>query len=201
MPEIYALTDDNLTPCETIEKQIIEILENGIKFVQYRSKKQLQNKDLIKKLISLCEDFNAKFIINDNIKLAKELNAHGVHIGKDDENLNNTINFLGKKFIVGVSCYNNITLAKNAQNNGATYVAFGSAFKSPTKPNAIVSGIEIIKKAKDELHIPICIIGGINEENISTVIKKAPDMIAIVNAIYKPNSITENLINLKKKMI
>lgn len=201
MAQLYTLTDDKLTPYETIEKQIIEILENGIKFVQYRSKKQLQNKDLIKKLISLCEDFNAKFIINDNINLAKELNAHGVHIGKDDENLNNAINFLGKKFIIGVSCYNDMALAKNAQDNGATYVAFGSAFKSLTKPNAIVSGIEIIKKAKKELHVPICIIGGINEENISIVARQDPDMIAIVNAVYKPNSITENLINLKKKMI
>ncbi|ASM39849.1 thiamine phosphate synthase [Campylobacter sp. RM12327] len=200
MSEIYAITDDILTPDETIEDQVLEILQNGIKFIQYRSKKSIQNEEIIKNLISLCEDFNAKLIINDNVNLAKKLKAHGVHIGKNDAMLKNTKEFLGSEFIIGVSCYNDINLAINSQNIGASYVAFGAAFKSATKPNALLSGIEIISQAKEKISLPICIIGGINQGNIADVATKKPDMIAMIEAIYKPNSIKENITNLRKKI-
>ncbi|ASM36528.1 thiamine phosphate synthase [Campylobacter sputorum] len=200
MSEIYAITDDILTPDETIKDQVLEILQNGVKFIQYRSKKSIQNEEIIKNLISLCEDFNAKLIINDNVNLTKKLKAHGVHIGKDDAMLKNTKEFLGNEFIIGVSCYNDINLAINAQNIGAGYVAFGTAFKSATKPNALLSGIEIISQAKEKVSLPICIIGGINQDNIADVATKKPDMIAMIEAIYKPNSIKENIANLRKKI-
>lgn len=200
MSEIYAITDDILTPDETIKDQVLEILQNGVKFIQYRSKKSIQNEEIIKNLISLCEDFNAKLIINDNVNLTKKLKAHGVHIGKDDAMLKNTKEFLGNEFIIGVSCYNDINLAINAQNIGADYVAFGAAFKSATKPNALLSGIEIISQAKEKVSLPICIIGGINQGNIADVATKKPDMIAMIEAIYKPNSIKENIANLRKKI-
>lgn len=200
MSEIYAITDDILTPDETIKDQVLEILQNGVKFIQYRSKKSIQNEEIIKNLISLCEDFNAKLIINDNVNLTKKLKAHGVHIGKDDAMLKNTKEFLRNEFIIGVSCYNDINLAINAQNIGAGYVAFGAAFKSATKPNALLSGIEIISQAKEKVSLPICIIGGINQDNIADVATKKPDMIAMIEAIYKPNSIKENIINLRKKI-
>lgn len=200
MSEIYAITDDLLTPDESIESQILEILQGGVKFIQYRSKKCIQNEDIIKKLISLCEDFDAKLIINDNVKLAKKLKAHGVHIGREDMSLMQTREFLGDDFIVGVSCYNDINLGLKAKKYGANYVAFGAAFKSKSKPNAVISGIEIISDAKKKISLPVCIIGGIKQDNISKVAEKNPDLIAMIQAIYKPNSIKENIINLRKKM-
>ena len=81
MSEIYALSDDVLTPPQTIFSQIDEILRCGVKLVQYRSKLAAQDEALIRSLIGLCEDYGAKLIINDDAALAKKLGAHGVHIG------------------------------------------------------------------------------------------------------------------------
>lgn len=200
MSEIYAITDDLLTPYDSIENQVLEILQNGVKFIQYRSKKYIQDEKIIKKIISLCEDFDAKLIINDNVKLAKKLKAHGVHIGTEDMSAIQAREFLGNDFIIGVSCYNDINLGLKAKKYGADYVAFGAAFESKSKPSAVISGIEIISEAKDKISLPICIIGGINQDNISKVAEKKPDMVAMIQAIYKPNSIKENIINLRKKM-
>lgn len=197
MSQIYALTDDKLTPNSTIFSQVHEILDNGVKFVQYRSKSPLQDEKLISSLISLCEDFSANLIINDDANLAKKLGAHGVHIGKDDGEISQIRKFLGHDKIIGVTCYSDINLAINAQNNGATYVGFGAMRVSKTKPNAPLCSAEVILKAKEILQIPLCVIGGINASNLAEILELKPDFIALVEAIYKPNSISQNISNLK----
>ncbi|MBO7370405.1 MAG: thiamine phosphate synthase [Campylobacter sp.] len=197
MSQIYALTDDKLTPNSTIFSQVKEILENGVKFVQYRSKTATQDEKIIASLISLCEDFKANLIINDNANLAKKLNAHGVHIGRDDGEISQVREFLGAGKIIGVTCYSDINLAINAQKGGANYVGFGAMRASHTKPNAPICPSEIIIKAKQTLQIPLCVIGGINAENLAEILELKPDFIALVEAVYKPNSITQNISNLK----
>lgn len=197
MSQIYALTDDKLTPNSTIFSQVREILDSGVKFVQYRSKSPLQDEKLISSLISLCEDFSANLIINDDANLAKKLGAHGVHIGKDDGEISQIRKFLGHDKIIGVTCYSDINLAINAQNNGATYVGFGAMRVSKTKPNAPLCSAEVILKAKEILQIPLCVIGGINASNLAEILELKPDFIALVEAIYKPNSISQNISNLK----
>lgn len=197
MSQIYALTDDNLTPNSTIFSQVHEILENGVKIVQYRSKTAFQDEKIIASLISLCEDFNANLIINDNVEMAKKLRAHGVHIGRDDGEIKSVREYLGRDKIIGVTCYSDINLALNAQNSGASYVAFGAMFASPTKKEAPLCSHEIVLKAKANLQIPVAIIGGINEQNLAEILPLNADYIALVSAIYKPNSITQNILNLK----
>ena len=197
MSQIYALTDDKLTPNSTIFSQVREILDSGVKFVQYRSKSPLQDEKLISSLISLCEDFSANLIINDDANLAKKLGAHGVHIGKDDGEISQIRKFLGHDKIIGVTCYSDLERAKFAQNNGATYVGFGAMRVSKTKPNAPLCSAEVILKAKEILQIPLCVIGGINASNLAEILELKPDFIALVEAIYKPNSISQNISNLK----
>ncbi|MBR6952713.1 MAG: thiamine phosphate synthase [Campylobacter sp.] len=197
MSQIYALTDDNLTPNSTIFSQVREILDSGVKIVQYRSKTAFQDEKIIASLISLCEDFNANLIINDNVKMAKKLGAHGVHIGKDDGEIKNVREFLGVGKIIGVTCYNDLERAKFAQNNGASYVGFGAMRAGHTKPNAPLCEEQIIIKAKQILQIPLCVIGGINAGNLAEILELKPDFIALVEAIYKPNSISQNISNLK----
>ena len=99
---------------------------------------------------------------------------------------------------MGVSCYNDINLAINATKNGASYVAFGSLFTSPTKPNAPKCGLEVVKEAKQILNLPVCVIGGINETNIGSLSHAKPDLIAVISAIYKDGNIKENIKNLQK---
>ena len=198
MAEIYAISDDILMPENLALEYTREILECGVKFFQFRSKKALKNENLASEILNLCEKFGAKFIVNDDVKFAKKIGAKAVHLGKDDEGIKEAFEILGKDAYVGVSCYNDINLAINAAKNGASYVAFGSVFTSPTKPNAPKCGLEAVKKAKQILGLPVCVIGGINEINIGSLSHVKPDLIAVISAIYKDGNIKENIKNLQK---
>lgn len=198
MSEIYALSDDFFTPEDVIVKFIHEILDNGVKFVQFRSKKKEKNEKIISELIRLCDDYHAYLIINDDALLARKLGAHGVHIGKDDGSIIKAREILGENKIIGVSCYDDLTLALNAQQNGASYAAFGAVFKSPTKKDAKICNHDVLKKAAEILKIPTCVIGGINAGNLRQILKFHPNFVAIVSALYHPRSITENLKNLQR---
>ncbi|WP_103642799.1 thiamine phosphate synthase [Campylobacter concisus] len=198
MAEIYAISDDILMPENLALDYTREILECGVNFFQFRSKKAVKNEKLASEILNLCEKFGAKFIVNDDVKFAKKIGAKAVHLGKDDESIKEAFEILGKDAYVGVSCYNDINLAINAAKNGASYVAFGSVFTSPTKPNAPKCGLEIVKEAKQILNLPICVIGGINETNIGSLSHVKPDLIAVISAIYKDGNIKENIKNLQK---
>ena len=124
------------------------------------------------------------------------VDASGVHIGKDDDSLQKARDILGYNAYIGVSCYNDLERAKDAAKNGADYVAFGALFTSPTKPNASICSLDIIKEAKNKLTSKIAVIGGINSSNLNIVKELKIDYIAIVSALYTPGSITQNLANL-----
>ena len=198
MAEIYAISDDILMPENLALEYVREILECGVKFFQFRSKKAVKNEKLASEILNLCEKFGAKFIVNDDVKFAKKIGANAVHLGKEDEGIKEAFEILGKDAYVGVSCYNDINLAINAAKNGASYVAFGSVFTSPTKPNAPKCGLEVVKEAKQILNLPVCVIGGINETNIGSLSHVKPDLIAVISAIYKDGNIKENIKNLQK---
>ena len=198
MAEIYAISDDILMPENLALEYTREILECGVKFFQFRSKKAVKNEKLASEILNLCEKFGAKFIVNDDVKFAKKIGANAVHLGKEDEDIKEAFEILGNDAYVGVSCYGDISLAINAAKNGASYVAFGSVFTSPTKPNAPKCGLEVVKEAKQILNLPICVIGGINETNIGSLSHVKPDLIAVISAIYKDGNIKENIKNLQK---
>ena len=198
MAEIYAISDDILMPENLALEYTREILECGVKFFQFRSKKVVKNERLASEILNLCEKFGTKFIVNDDVKFAKKIGAKAVHLGKDDENIKEAFEILGKDAYVGVSCYNDINLAINAAKNGASYAAFGSLFTSPTKPNVPKCDLEVVRQAKQILNLPVCVIGGINETNIGSLSHTKPDLIAIISAIYKDGNIKENIKNLQR---
>lgn len=200
MSEIYALSDDVLSPDDVILSHAEQILNSGVKFYQYRSKKSVKSEKVARELLELCAKFKAKFIINDDIFLAHKIGAKCIHIGKDDIGLIKARELLGDDAFIGVSCYDSIELALKAQQNGASYVAFGAVFPSLTKPDTTSVAIQTLKTAKQILKIPVCAIGGINKNNIKEISSLNIDMIAIVNAIYKPNSIKQNLHDLQMAM-
>lgn len=194
---LYAITDEILTPKETIVSQAEIALQNGVKILQFRDKNS-SDEDALNvcvKLKKLCDSYGALFVLDDRIDIARELGA-ALHIGKDDISLVEARkNFDG---IIGVSCYGDINRALEAQANGASYVAFGSFFKSPTKPHSGVVGFEVLSEAKEKLQIPVCVIGGINSENIDQFNKYEPEMISIVSGIFD-GDIAENCANLLAK--
>ena len=196
MNQIYALTDQHFTPLNTLKAQINELLAGGVKIIQYRNKSQNHDISLLKDIAKICKNNNAKFIINDDVSLAQIVQADGVHIGKDDETLKRARDILGYNAYIGVSCYNDLERAKDAVKNGADYVAFGALFASPTKPNASICSLDIIKEAKNNLTSKIAVIGGINSSNLNIVKDLEIDYIAIVSALYTSGSITQNLTKL-----
>lgn len=160
--------------------------------MQYRNKssstKQKEWEAL--NLVSLCKPLSIPLIINDDIKLAKRVNAAGVHLGGDDAPIIAARDELGKDAIIGASCYNSLQLAINAQNEGASYVAFGRFFPSVTKPDAVTSNIDLLKAAKKELTIPVIAIGGINAKNGKELVAAGADMLAVVEGIFSQSDIT-----------
>jgi len=187
---LYVISDDIFTPKGTLIAQVEEALKGGARVVQLRDKKN--NLDSIKnmafELEKLCKKYNAVFILNDKVELAIELGLSGLHIGKSDHHRVEEIrkNFAG---YLGVSCYGDVAFGKKMQDIGVDYVAFGSFFASPTKPHSNVVDLEVLKKAKQELNIPICAIGGLNSDNIADIMQHKPDMIALISDIWKSENI------------
>ena len=197
---LYAITDEYLTPDNTVLEQVKESLDAGISILQYRNKSKTdeQVRNICIELQRLCKTYNVPFIIDDRPFLAQSIGADGLHIGKDDMSLSEARKIFTQG-IIGVSCYGSLRKAKEAEKEGADYVAFGSFFKSPTKPHSGIISRSIIKKAKNTLQIPVCVIGGICSSNIDEMIKEKPDMISVVNGIYDGN-ITNNIKELLAKM-
>ncbi|MFN4197195.1 MAG: thiamine phosphate synthase, partial [Caldimicrobium sp.] len=191
---LYVITDDRLTPYEggLIFQKVELALKGGAKIVQLRDK-NAPKKALIpvaEKLKELCEKYKALFIVNDYIDIAKGVEANGVHIGKEDVSLEKALRELPGK-IIGVSCYGSLERALMAEKIGASYVAFGSFFPSPTKPEASLVPLELIKKAKKTLTIPICAIGGITLERAKPLVELGADMLAVISDIWRAPSIEE----------
>ena len=165
---------------------------NKVKFFQLRLKNtSLKNKITTgKKIRSICKKYNVKFLVNDDPKLAKKLNADGCHLGQKDMDIISARKILGKK-IIGITCHNSISLAKKALKNNADYLAFGAFFPTNTKKVKFKANISVIKKIKQLTNKPIIAIGGINNRNYKKLLLNNANFLAISgyvfnNKKYKP---------------
>lgn len=197
---LYGITDEKLTPDESVLDCVTKALQAGVSIIQYRNKTKTDSevKDICIALQSLCSGYDALFIIDDRVDLAQEIGADGLHIGQNDISLIEARSIF-KDGIIGVSCYGDVESALKAQKEGANYVAFGSFFPSPTKPKSAVVPLDVITKAKETLDIPVCVIGGISCTNIDQIMQHNPDMVSVINALFD-GDITLNAINLLEKM-
>jgi thiamine-phosphate pyrophosphorylase len=188
---LYAITDSYLIPEHSFKKTIEKALSSGVKIIQYRDKSCDTDKrfEQARDIKYLCEKYNTTFIINDDVELAKEINADGVHIGANDSSYDIARAALGKDKIIGISCYNQFDLAKKAQLQGADYIAFGRFFTSKVKPDAVAATTELLVRAKQELHIPVCAIGGITLNNAAKLMAANIDMLAVITAIFDSDNI------------
>ena len=135
--KIYALSDEKFTPNELLFASIKRLCNGGASMIQYRNKSGPHNEKELSKISEFCASVGVSFIINDDALLAKRVGAAGVHVGKDDGGVGRARDILGGDAIIGASCYDSCELALKAQNDGASYAAFGAVFRSPTKPNAV----------------------------------------------------------------
>ena len=172
-------------------RDLIQIFkENKVSFFQLRLKNEVFKKKLIigKKIKKICKNFNVKFIVNDDVLLARKLNADGCHLGQKDMNILNARKIIGNK-IIGVTCHNSIRLAKVAIRNKADYLAFGAFYLSKTKKVKYIASVRTLKEARRITNKPIVAIGGINSNNYQKLLLNKANFLAISGYIWKNKKI------------
>lgn len=182
---LYVLTDPGAGTTDDLLSRTDAALRGGATMIQYRDKTQdaRRRRREAAAILAQCRHHDAIFIVNDDVDLAAEVGADGVHLGRDDASLQQARNQLGPDAIIGVSCYASLAKAKQAEADSASYVAFGSFFPSRIKPAAVRAPINLLQEARRQLHIPIVAIGGIDQNNASALIKAGADAIAVVSAV------------------
>ncbi len=189
---LYAITPDSADLNTLIQKTQLAI-EGGAFMVQYRSK--IQDRDVKMQqcaaLLRLCRDYKIPCIVNDDVDMCRILEADGVHLGEKDDNIAEVRRILGEDAIIGSSCYDQLNRAKQAQKEGASYVAFGAMFETSSKPNAPRATLELLREAKSQIQIPIVAIGGITVNNAHDVIKTGIDAIAVITSLFEAKTIKE----------
>ena len=189
---LYAITPDNAATSELISK-VRAALAGGARMLQYRNKsrdKQLRLEQA-QALLALCQAAGAVFIVNDDLALALKVGADGLHLGKDDGDIVAARKALGPGRLLGASCYNRLTLAREALRQGADHVAFGAMFVSPTKPAANRAPLDLLFEARRQLDAPVVAIGGITMENAPKVFAAGANAIAVVSDLFDAPQIEE----------
>jgi thiamine-phosphate pyrophosphorylase len=182
---LYAITQTDNKSGDTIINDVISAIKGGAVIVQYRDKNPLDAVFLASELVKICHQHQVPLIINDDVELAARVGADGVHIGKEDGAIAQARRRLGADAIIGVSCYNFVEQALDAQNQGATYVAFGRFFPSTSKPLAAPAHIETLRQAKLLLTLPIVAIGGILPENGAPLLAAGADFLAVIGGLFE----------------
>ncbi len=164
---------------------VADVIDGGARVVQYRDKSRdaAHRRREASALLSVCRKAGVPLIINDDVELAATMGADGVHLGRGDPDPAAARKHLGNHAIIGVSCYNQLARAHQALAVGASYVAFGSFFASPTKPQAVRADIELLKQARRELACPIVAIGGITPANGGALIAAGADFLAVIGGL------------------
>lgn len=189
---LYAITDPQLMPDEKLFSGVAAALRGGCKFVQYRDKSNNVEDRLnnAQKLLALCNHYDANLIINDDVQLAYNINAQGVHLGQGDGDVTAARKLLGDTAIIGVTCHDSLELAEKAITDGASYIAFGRFFSSNTKPDARPAPLKLLTEAREKFpNIMIAAIGGINLENAHSVLAAGADMIAVCHSLFAAGNI------------
>ena len=130
-----------------------------------------------------CDDAGVVFIINDDARLAHDLDAGGVHLGEHDEAIGEARALLGEDAIIGASCYDDLQRAHAAVAAGADYIAFGAFFPSPTKPRARRAGLDLLRDSAG-LGVPRVAIGGITPDNAGLLIAAGADLVAVISGVF-----------------
>jgi thiamine-phosphate pyrophosphorylase len=182
---IYAITPD-WQDTQNLLLKTDEILSAGVAVLQYRNK--LANNTLkleqAKRLINLCAHYHVPLIINDDVELCKILNADGIHLGKDDNNIEEVRCSINNDIIVGISCYNSMERVKEMLNKDCDYIAVGACFPTTTKPQAPHASTDFVSMVVDVAEKPVVAIGGITLHNCESVAQTRVNAIAMINTLY-----------------
>ena len=201
---LYAVTDRHWLEGRTLHEVVKESLEGGVTFVQLREKKLDEEHFLeeAKDLKELCREYHVPFVINDNVEIAIEMDADGVHVGQSDMEAGDVRAKLGPDKIIGVSAQT-VEQAVLAERHGADYLGVGAVF--PTSSNdAVEVPFETLKAICEAVSIPVIAIGGITKDNVKELSSSGICGIAVISAIYGQKDIkkaSEELKTATKEMV
>lgn len=189
---LYAITDDRAGGPAALTKAVAAAILGGARVIQYRDKSdELQRRHAeAAALRRLTLAQQVPLLINDDVDLALAVGADGVHLGIDDADLADARARLPAGSLIGISCYNRFELAQQAAGQGADYIAFGSFYPSPTKPQAVRADTGLLRRARNELAVPTVAIGGISPENGAALVAAGADMLAVISAVFAAPDVT-----------
>ena len=189
---VYLISPNKIKNEDFYTNLALVLKSNKTSFFQLRLKDEtIRNRLRIgKKIKKICQKYKVKFLVNDDPKLAKKLDADGCHLGQKDMNILNARKILKKK-IIGITCHNSIKLAKKAIDCGADYLAFGAFYSSNTKKVKYKANLKILRAAKKMTNTPIVAIGGVKLNNYKKLLLNKANFLAISGYIwnnkkYKP---------------
>ncbi len=202
---LYAVTDRAWLNGETLYEQVEKAIKGGVTFIQLREKNLDEESFLAEALEiqKLCRKYNMPIIINDNVEIAKKINADGVHVGQRDMKAGNVRTILGDDKILGVSAQT-VEQALLAENEGADYLGVGAVFPTGSKADADDVSYETLKAICEAVSIPVVAIGGISAENVSKLKGSGISGIAVISAIFAAEDIesaTKELKQLTEKVV
>ncbi|AVQ47175.1 MULTISPECIES: thiamine phosphate synthase [Clostridium] len=189
--ELYLITDRRFLKGRELKKVVEDAILGGVTIVQVREKdistREFYN--VAKEVKEVTDHYKVPIIINDRLDIAQAINAHGVHLGQKDMQLNIARRILGKDKIIGISV-GNIKEALEAENNGADYLGIGTIFPTGSKKDVdAIIGIDGLSKIKNNISIPSVAIGGINKTNFKDVLNTGIEGISVISAILDEDDI------------
>ncbi len=202
---LYAVTDRSWLNGKTLYEQVEEAIAVGATFIQLREKELDEESFLIEamEIQKLCKKYNVPFVVNDNVEIAKRIDADGVHVGQSDMEAGNVREILGADKILGVSAQT-VEQAILAEKQGADYLGVGAVFPTGSKDDADDVSIETLKDICNSVSIPVVAIGGISKHNVLKLKNSGICGIAVISAIFAAYDIkkaTEELKVLAKEVV
>lgn len=187
---LYAITPAT-SQSEQLYQQVEAALTGGAQVVQYRDKSldSQRRRREASALLARCRAHGRLLIINDDVDLAVEIGADGVHLGREDGDIAAARRQLGPTALIGATCHQRLDWAEEAVAAGASHVAFGRFFASRSKPLAPAAPIELLRLARQRLRVPIVAIGGITLDNACTLIEAGADAIALIEGLFGSSDI------------
>lgn len=184
---LYAVTSDSLAADrQRLLDACAAAIAGGARLLQYRDKASMPDarQRNAEALLALCRAQGARFIVNDDARLAAAIGADGVHLGKSDGAIEAARALLGPEALIGASCSSDLLRAEAALAAGASYVAFGRFFASNTKPDAPPADPAVLSIARKQFLAPICAIGGVTPDNGALLLSAGADWLAAVDGLF-----------------
>jgi len=189
---LYGIIDLGYVEACDAARIVEEMIEGGVDLIQLRGKSKSLGEltDLAAELHEVTAKSSTALIVNDHAEIGRRVPVEGVHVGQDDDSIETARQKAARAILVGKSTHS-LEQARAAQSEGADYIGFGPIFATPTKPDYVPIGLEDIGRVHAEVSMPIFCIGGINIDNLQSVIDAGAKRVVMVSALLKAHNIVD----------